>query len=54
MPIIALTALAMPYDRQKCLDSGMDDYLTKPVAIGELGATLLRWITAPEPELAAS
>lgn len=45
MPIIALTAHSMPYDRQKCLDSGMDDYLTKPVGVGELGATLIRWIT---------
>lgn len=54
MPIIALTAHCMPYDRQKCLDSGMDDYLTKPVAVGDLGATLLRWISHPEPELAAS
>jgi CheY-like chemotaxis protein len=44
MPIIALTAHALPQDRQKCLDSGMDDYLTKPIASSDLGAALNRWL----------
>ena len=44
MPIIALTAQALPQDRQKCLDSGMDDYLTKPVDSSDLGAALNRWL----------
>lgn len=43
IPIIALTANAMSGYKQKCLDAGMDDYLSKPFNQEQLSEKLFRW-----------
>ena len=42
--IIAMTANALLDDRQRCLQVGMDDYISKPIHPQELKETLQRWI----------
>ena len=46
VPILAMTANAMPGDRERCLEAGMDDYLAKPIAIRDLTDALQRWLPA--------
>ncbi|MBT8441744.1 MAG: response regulator, partial [Gammaproteobacteria bacterium] len=51
LPIVALTAHAMPEDRNRCLKAGMCDFLSKPFSMDELRSTIARWLpmSAGEP-----
>ena len=44
LPIVAMTANAMPADRERCLAAGMNDHLGKPIEPNELWHTLERWM----------
>lgn len=53
VPIIAVTADAMPADRERCLQEGMNDYIAKPVDVGDLKALLSKWLPSVEGDEAA-
>ncbi|EKD89037.1 MAG: hypothetical protein ACD_34C00224G0005 [uncultured bacterium] len=45
IPVIAMTANALQGDRERCLEAGMNDYISKPIVFKELSETLERWLT---------
>lgn len=49
LPIVALTANAVRGEAERAIAAGMDDYLTKPVPLQRLAATLRRWLPASVP-----
>jgi PAS domain S-box-containing protein len=50
LPIIAMTANAMQGDRERCLEAGMDDYVSKPIKPDTLRTVLEHWVVNPDTE----
>ena len=48
VPIIALTSNSKPGDREKCLEAGMSDYLSKPVKKAKLAKVIEKWLNNPD------
>jgi CheY-like chemotaxis protein len=49
VPIIAITGKVIAGERQRCLDAGANDYVPKPIDVGELFSTIGPWLSQPAP-----
>jgi PAS domain S-box-containing protein len=49
LPIVAITAHALPGEREKCIAAGMNDYLAKPVSLEQIGAVIRLWASKGGP-----
>jgi PAS domain S-box-containing protein len=54
VPVIALTANAMKGERTRCLQAGMDDYLSKPIILEKMSSLLTKWLSAPPTRITTS
>jgi CheY-like chemotaxis protein len=48
-PILAITANAFDEDARACIEAGMNDHISKPVAAEVLYGTILKWLSMPRP-----
>lgn len=48
IPVIALTANAMSFDQERCINAGMDDYISKPLTLENLATTMARLLTGDD------
>ncbi|WP_211357407.1 PAS domain-containing hybrid sensor histidine kinase/response regulator [Nocardioides rubriscoriae] len=53
LPVLAMTAAAISGERERCLEAGMDDFLTKPVSLTALQVALARWVPHSAPPVPA-
>jgi CheY-like chemotaxis protein len=44
LTVVMVTAMAMAGDRERCLEAGADDYLSKPIGIAQLETILMRYL----------
>ena len=53
LTIVAMTANAMEGDREKCIQAGMDDYITKPIKVETLKTALMKWLQKSSDQAAS-